>query len=180
MTEYVKNLIIIGVAASLAVASLPKNAESSGKYVRQLSSFMILAVLLSPLGRLSELVSAVRDGIDGIGISGSSAESEYTADAVIGESAEVICKYVIRLCAERYGFDEEETVVRLILDDRDVENVTVSEIQVFTPESDGKVLSEAAEHLTETFGCKAFVFGGAAEKQDKDNVPTESGEKERE
>ena len=164
MTDYIRNVIIIGVATSIIIIALPKNSEKSALYVKQLSSFVLLAVMLAPLKDLSLMTSALKSKLDGITSSVESTDSVMDADAVIGMSAEGICSYIVELCERKYGFDGDLTDVKLIIDDSDVENVIIKEIQVFVPVSDNTATSAVEEDLEELFGVKVFVFGVKLDK----------------
>ncbi len=161
MTDYIRNVIIIGVAASIVMIALPKNTEKSGLYVRQLSAFVLLAVMLAPLKDLSQMTSALKAKLDGIQSTG---ESENLSDssAVIGMTAEGICSYIVELCERKYGFEKGTTDVKLIIDDS--ENLTISEIQVLVGASDSSTVIEAEDYLEEVFGCEVHVFAVRIEK----------------
>ena len=155
MVNYVRNIIIVGVAASLAVTALPKNAANVGLYVKQLSAFLILAVILSPLAKMSDIIFAVKSGIESLDIlSGDVAEPEGEADA----SEEIVCRYIVELLCSEYGFDRDETEVSLILDETG-EEYTVREIQVFTSSGDSARFTAAEKYVSELFGAETHVFG---------------------
>ena len=118
----------IGVAASLAVSVLPKNADGAGRHVKQLSAFLILAVILSPLSKMSDIIFAVKNSIDELSlISGDTAGADDGSDT----AETVVCRSVVELLCSEYGFDRDGTEVKLILDGTG-EEFTIREIQVFT------------------------------------------------
>ena len=155
MAEYVRNIIIVGVCASLAVTALPKNAESSGRHVRQLSAFLILAVILSPLSKMSDVIYAVKNGIDDIiTISENTVESDLTTE-------ELVCAYIVELLHSKYSFDRDETEVKLILSES---GESISEIQIFTSVGRGEYFASAEAYIEELFGAEAHVFGVGIER----------------
>ncbi len=154
MVGYVKNIIIVGVAASLAVTALPKNAENAGRYVKQLSAFLILAVILAPLSKMSEVIFAVKNGIEELGIvNGESVDSDAEAD-----TKEVVCRYIVELLCREYSFDRDETEVKLIFDETG-EKCAIREIQVFTSSGDSAYFAAAEKYIGELFGTETHVFG---------------------
>ncbi len=155
MADYVRNIIIVGVAASLAITALPKNAANAGRCVKQLSAFLILAVILSPLSKMSEVIFAVKNGIADLGtVSGAADEPAAEADA----TEEIVCRYIVEMLCGEYGFDRDETEVKLILDETG-EKCAISEIQVFTSSGDSAYFAAAEKYVTELFGAEVHVFG---------------------
>lgn len=154
MAEYVRNIIIIGVAASLAVAALPKNAENVGRFVKQLSALLILAVVLSPLSKMSELIFAVKNGVDNF----RTAVGGKTEDSGTDGTEEVICRYVVELLCKEYSFDRDATEVKLIFDGEE-ENSVIREIHIYTSEGNSAYFKAAEKYVEELFGVDAYVFG---------------------
>ena len=160
MVEYVKNIIIVGVAASLAVTALPKNAENAGRYVKQLSAFLILVVILSPLSKMSDIIFAVKNGIENLRLS----TEEQTEDKAETDATEkAICSYIVELLHSEYSFDRDNTEVKLIFDVEDEKRV-IREIQVFTTVGDSAYFAAAEKYIGELFGSEAHVFGVGVER----------------
>ncbi len=160
MAEYVKNIIIVGVAASLAVTALPKNAENAGRYVKQLSAFLLLCVILSPLSKMSELIFAVKNGVENLSLA---YESQTEAEADGDTSEDVICRYIVELLCTEYSFDREATEVKLIFDEAGG-NCTICEIQIFTSVGEREYFAAAEKYIGELFGAETHVFGVGIER----------------
>ena len=159
MADYVRNIIIVGVAASLAVTALPKNAANTGRYVKQLSAFLILAVILSPLSKMSEIIFAVKNCIDEI-----STVSGDTDEPAADTTEEIVCRYIVELLCSEYGFGRDETEVVLILENTE-ENCSIREVQVFTSTGNSAYFAAAEEYLAELFGAEVHVFGVGVRSQ---------------
>ena len=161
MAEYIKNVIIVGVVSAMSVMLLPKGAEQTGRYVRQIAAFALLTVILAPLKNISGMVEDLKNVVSGI-TEFESTKQEYadSADAVIGKSAETISKYIINVCTREFNTDETKMRVKLVLDEADTENVIIKEIQVFAVERDRELLYEIESYLKELFETEVHVFGG--------------------
>lgn len=159
MTSYIRNIIIVGVASSLAISALPKNSGQSGKYVKYLASFLILAALLAPMNDLLGVFGEVKDTFSE-SFEGYVPESlDETGDPVIEKTAETIAKYVLSICNSKYGIDTENARVKVILDDSDKENVVIKELQIYTSEKDREVLCDVEKHFSEMLEAKVYAFG---------------------
>jgi len=158
VTSYIRNIIIVGVAASLAVSALPKNSSESGKYVKYLASFLILVTLLSPVKELLHNLSDVKEVFSG-SFEEAVTEEENTSDPVIEKTAETIAKYVLSICRSKFGVDTENARVKVILDDTDKENVVIKELQIYTSEKDREVLNDIEKHFSKMLEADVFAFG---------------------
>lgn len=159
MVEYIKSIIIMGTVSSLVVMALPSESEKVGKYVKYLSVLMLLAVMFSPLAGISGFVASVAEIFDDGTADNSTADSDASAEAVISQTAENLSEYIMNICRDKFGQKKDSLKVKLILDERDAENVVIDEIQIFTRELDRGEREKIAEYFKELLQTDVFVFG---------------------
>ena len=159
MTSYIRNIIIIGVATSLALSALPKNGGANSKYVKYLATFLILVTILSPLSGLLGSADGLKETLSTKYDDVPSYESDKVTDPVIEKTAETIAKYILSVCKNKFGVDTSNSKVKVILDETDKENVVIKELQIFTNEKDTEILSDIEKYFSEMLGADVFAFG---------------------
>ncbi len=159
MTSYIRNIIIVGVATSLALSALPKNGSETEKYVKYLAAFLILVTLLTPLSGLVGEFESVRETMSSEYSETPTFDSEKTDDPVIEKTSETIAKYILSVCKNKFGVDTTNAKVKVILDDTDKENVIIKELQIYTSERDTEILSDIEKYFSEMLDTDVFAFG---------------------
>ena len=159
MTAYIRNIIIVGIATSLALSALPKNGSETEKYVKYLATFLILVTLLTPLSGFVGDFESVRETLSNGYSETPPFESENPDDPVIEKTSETIAKYILSVCKNKFGVDTSDAKVKVILDDTDKENVVIKELQIYTSEKDTETLSDIEKYFSEMLDADVFAFG---------------------
>ncbi len=159
MAEYISTVIIAGITGALTTFLCPDGESGSGKYVKYLSSFVMLLVILAPLRNISTFVSAVKNAADSI--SSGDVEVSEGADLVpaLELTAENIADYIRYICDKEYGIPADEIKVKLLLNEEDLTAVEIDEVQLYTPERTREKRDAVKAYFEELLSCRVYVFG---------------------
>ena len=154
MEAYVKGVIIIGAVSSVILSVLPRGEERSGKYVKYIAGLAVLLIIISPIAGLFDFAHTFTTDLPSV----DTGESELYS-AVISKTADNISRFILDRCLEKFALDPAGVKVRLILNESDIENVEITEIQLFTEEKNSEKRERIRKYIEEIFETKVYVFG---------------------
>ncbi len=153
MELYIRGVLLIGALSSAVLAFLPKDGGTT-KYVSLTAQLLMLLVITAPLTSLGSLSLddfPSRPQAEG-------GESRYTEN-VLSYSADSVSRAVAEQCEREFSLEAERIGVRLIIDDSDLQNVKITELQLFVEEKNASRRREIQEYFAKLLACRVYVFG---------------------
>lgn len=149
---------VMTAAIITAITSLISTDEAkTGKYVRHISSLMMLLVIASPLGSSADDISKIWESFEFALDSETVSDTDYR-EHIISEAASLIEEDIISELAFRYRISQQHASVTVTLDADDYTDVKVKSIRI-TLTSYGAWADKGAveRYFKEKYECEAVV-----------------------
>ena len=173
--NFLYTVFLISLAAGVAEIFAPKGETK--KYVKYIVSLVILIALAIPAVRLFKDVPQLLRGLSAIaedgkyqGVldAGAIPEEEAYAEMITAGQAEIE-KYISSQICLTFGLSDAAVSVAVLIDDSDVENITVTEVKIHinTGDFSDNLLKpgDVSEYAGKMIGCERVetVFENEAE-----------------
>lgn len=155
--KYFGEIITAAVLCGVISALSPEDRGGVGRFLKYLTSLVLLLALLSPLAGLRTAAGEVTDAVRSFfGLSGYRVDDTGGADAALKIKADALTEYIRDSVCERFGLKPEEVSVSVTLDAQELSAVSVEyvEVQLFS----GKAEAGEVEAYLKELGfenCKA-------------------------
>ncbi|MBQ8545907.1 MAG: stage III sporulation protein AF [Clostridia bacterium] len=158
MNTYTLTILTVSLVGGI-INSLVASNNGLKKYISYIVSLVCVVCLISPIGSLIGNIANIKSNINDY------VEEVFSSDAynnsnslIINTGKEKVCEGVKEIIKDRYGFDDNEVIVDLELDETNIQAIKIEKINIIlTGKASWSDVNTVEEYIKDMVGCDISV-----------------------
>ncbi len=158
MNTYINTILTVSVVGGIINSIVPTKSKLK-KYISYIVGLVCVLCLISPLSSLiintAGLKQSINDFTHNIFIK---EDIEHTNSLIINTGTEHVCSGIKEIIIDKYGFDENEVIVELVLDKTNINAIKINCVNVtLTGKASWSDAKTIEKYLNDLIGTKIEV-----------------------